>query len=1165
MREIKKFVERYEELVFPGGRDDFNRYDIRDTALADLCLHFLHSYLPQEPASVVPTLLQGHLAHLLEGSSARSFFSLRQYAGNLCSRLAWRKALSVHARAGTRTAYDLSDGLPTRRAYSQASIIALLDRSLVDAVPYTIREFHPATPGHAKIKRRAQSDDDPLIVSVPAFSTPPHSILPLPRRTINPPISFRWDTLLETARVVDARETSPGFPAWMQKLSLWKRLSKVTIEGIGDDFFRNGVLTLDGTKHVVGMLSSGKSTLLHALLFTLVSAGYNKRVLVLSPDTASASQLVARLDAHGVLATVISSHWNRDEHLSAAHWNARGYPSGQTLAATAALTRSLGTACPLEGSQSLTQSAGSRTTCAPFKLSDKPCDRLIQGNQKGAEKNTDCPLITVCPVHEQQRSLGNAKVFVMTAPALLNMTPNKAFIGESLSFPELFQYLADVVLIDEADSVQEDFDTACTQEKDLLSPHDGAFVTSSIQAVAKSIGSQTGQQYANLVNVKWHRELNRLQDSVSAIYHLILKHTEELRWITERRTFTAASILADLVPRSGADSDAQNFVSNRMRLLEQIGILAGMLYGDTASDEDDHDANRQRLPSLDGTALAMYGFLAETQKDITELILDEEPAGVIAKISNHIRSGVLIPLASADKPAKNKAGSKWQPKRPPVPDDANTRAIGIALALLTNICLSSYAYLVRNYSAVQDDFGLATDDAFRETTRILRHYGNIVPRPLFGMVFGLMFSPSGERHQGGTLKLVNHLGVGRFLLTHFDRLLKHEGQAGPHVLLVSGTSWAGGTSPIASPSYDVQWPVSAILRQPPSEVEALSHSHYEFVSLGANPIAVSGTSRDDRRANLRQIAHLLGRQNPSGTRLEMTWRELSMRWNPNMSKLPSRRRALLVANNYEDAKTVANEFAKSCGQVHSVYCLVSDRLARTNETERDGARSAEGFHRKVMLLPRSRVEDFGRSDDGAVLVAPLGPISRGHNIVTELGDAAISTIYFLHRPHPRPDDNSVVIGMFNRLAMDVLMGRRFPETEGISFASYAKWFVSQAHQALNDGFALRVAYGLMSDKSRAQYAWDLMTSLWQTIGRGIRNGVPIYVGFVDSKFAPGRYSSPPKPDTEHSSALLQCRATLREAISTPDTAQREIALRLYEPFLSALDRLFEDNREEMTT
>jgi len=204
------------------------------------------------------------------------------------------------------------------------------------------------------------------------------------------------------------------------------------------------------------------------------------------------------------------------------------------------------------------------------------------------------------------------------------------------------------------------------------------------------------------------------------------------------------------------------------------------------------------------------------------------------------------------------------------------------------------------------------------------------------------------------------------------------------------------------------------------------------------------------------------------------------------------------------------------------------------------------------------VEDFGRTPQGSILVAPLKPISRGHNIVTEAGYAAISAIYFLHRPHPRPDDHSSVIGMINRLAMNALRKDGLFTSSNKSLDSLARHFVSQAHRALNEGFAMRVAYSIMPEEARTQYSWDLITSLWQTIGRGIRGGVPIYVGFIDKKFAPGVFDNPPKRDTANSSSLRQCQRTLQLAMS--DSADKVVAERLYRPFLDALDRLFDDQQ-----
>lgn len=1156
MRNILGFLDRYRDLVLPGA-NTLNRFELRNIALGDLCLHFLFSHAPSEMVHVIPPLLQGHLVAAFPDEMVRALLTLRQYAGNLCSRLAWRKALSSHAEARSRTAYIVSaeDKVQPREAVAP-DLVVLLTEALNSSPPYEQRELRFAEPGHAKVELR--QGQEVRTFKIPNLGMMQPDRASLPKRSVNPPISIKWERLMSIAQEVDAREKAPDFPEWMPRLNLHSRLSKVRIENLSSDFFQHGTITLNGTHHAVGMLSSGKSTLQQALLFALAGPDYGRRVVVLSPNTAAASQLVARLHAHGYhQATVISSARNRDEHLSMAHWNAQGYPSDAMLEATAAMTRSLGVACPIEGFQPPPQFSEATMSQPVLRLSDKPCHRLKQSEKNRTEVKRSCPLIGECPLHEQQSKLGKANVIAITPQALLHMTADKAFVAEEMSFPELFQYIADVVLIDEADSIQATFDEECTQEKDLLSPNESAFMISNMRIIAKSISDKTGRQYLAAPNVRWHQALNKLQDSISAIYHLLLKQGENLGFFTYRKTFTAASILADLIPseESGGENSELS-LCQRSKTLEQIAIIAGMLYGKAAAHDDEAPGSDSMSGSLSAEMEAVYAFLEKLLPTIIDDIIEDASDGIIHQIAKAIESKTLGVFAHRG-PVSGKRRRAHNPfARPPSPTDSKSRAHAIALALLTTICLSSFAYLVRNQAAVEQDFGLSDEDAFREARRLLRHYGDLIPRPLFGTVFGLMFSPASESAQGGTLKLVNHLGVGRYLLTHFHRLLASEGQAGPHVLLMSGTSWAGGRSANASPTFDVQQPVSAILTQPDSELAALSHSRYEFVSLGPTPISVSGAAHDERRENLRHIARLLGRSSATGTQLANKWDDLESLWPEERERTMHRRRALLVANNYGDAKIVANELARVAGQRHRVYCLVSDQLARAGELERDETRSGEGFHQHVVPLPRSRVEDFGRSPPGSVLVASLKPISRGHNIVTESGYAAISTIYFLHRPHPRPDDHSSIVGTINRLAMNVLQEDSMLQVNGRSVDAMAKRFISLAHRALNEGFAMRVAYSVMSDEARAQYAWDLVTSLWQTIGRGIRGGVPIYVGFIDKKFAPGVFDNPPRRDTANSSCLKQCQKTLQEAMN--DGTDKAVAERLYLPFLDGLSRLFGD-------
>ena len=90
---------------------------------------------------------------------------------------------------------------------------------------------------------------------------------------------------------------------------------------------------------------------------------------------------------------------------------------------------------------------------------------------------------------------------------------------------------------------------------------------------------------------------------------------------------------------------------------------------------------------------------------------------------------------------------------------------------------------------------------------------------------------------------------------------------------------------------------------------------------------------------------------------------------------------------------------------------------------------------------------------------------------------------------------------------------------------------------------------------KAQFAWDMLTPLWQTIGRGIRGGRPVFVGFVDNAFAPLSFGDVGRLDTPNSSALVQCLNQLRLAVSeTSNPNEFEVARLLYQPFYDALQK-----------
>jgi hypothetical protein len=189
-------------------------------------------------------------------------------------------------------------------------------------------------------------------------------------------------------------------------------------------------------------------------------------------------------------------------------------------------------------------------------------------------------------------------------------------------------------------------------------------------------------------------------------------------------------------------------------------------------------------------------------------------------------------------------------------------------------------------------------------------------------------------------------------------------------------------------------------------------------------------------------------------------------------------------------------------------------------------------------------------------VVPLVLISRGHNILNKNNVAAVSTIYFLHRPHPRPDDRSGIVGQVNRFALDCLQGQ-VSEIRGGTLLERGRLQRYLARMISRRALSARGGYSMMPEEEQARFAWDLITPLWQTIGRGIRGGAPIYVGFVDAKFSPGRFEG--DADTPHKSCLLQALEQLRNALNPAINPESEIAEKLYGPLYECLEQMFLHN------
>jgi hypothetical protein len=367
-------------------------------------------------------------------------------------------------------------------------------------------------------------------------------------------------------------------------------------------------------------------------------------------------------------------------------------------------------------------------------------------------------------------------------------------------------------------------------------------------------------------------------------------------------------------------------------------------------------------------------------------------------------------------------------------------------------------------------------------------------------------------------------------------LFAADGLRGPHVLLVSGTSWAG-----TSDRYHVQVPVDGILRAPDTEVEAIRASRFAFRSFrdpetGA-PLTVSGKLGDERDGALRAIVHRLADRSALGgpSILERERAELD----------EDRQRILLVTGNYAEAEEVCRALvARRPDWQGAVRYLVSDD---------EGAEHWSGGGER---LRRGDVAEFANT--GAwILVAPLAAIERGHNILNVEKRAALGAAFFLVRPHPRPDDPGHVIHGIAHWALerDRLLARNEP---GEDLIDRARAFRSAGFGRWRELLRTPMRFSGLGPPEREAFTWTQMISIWQVIGRLVRGGCAARVYFCDDAFAP-LTGDGLRTDVRRS-LLLSMRSVLEPYFavdpSRPMSAEDRLLVQtLYQPLYEALCRL----------
>lgn len=380
-----------------------------------------------------------------------------------------------------------------------------------------------------------------------------------------------------------------------------------------------------------------------------------------------------------------------------------------------------------------------------------------------------------------------------------------------------------------------------------------------------------------------------------------------------------------------------------------------------------------------------------------------------------------------------------------------------------------------------------------------RQQQHFLPSALCGNLFGL------KKTDEEDIILFRQFAFGRSLMKDLPYLRtdQHGNPAGPHVILLSGSSWAEG-----SYEYHVNRPVNYIL-----EADAEKRMFLEKTRFFESGFLerISGAGDDQRMAQLRSITQKA---------VDLIVREYERKAGKILLVVNSYAQALEVQQTLETALRKANCSARTCR-------MISDAI---------NAPSGEDTVR------RGEVSRFAQMN-ADILIAPAMAIERGHNIVDEYGHSALSAVFFMVRPMAVPDDIQQKGSKLNGLVESHC--KRETQESLFAYNARIRQFAARQWNKMCKTKAFGIAE--LSEDERKDVVATLFVLILQIFGRlarvtDVSRPAP-HVYFIDGAFR----RRPEK--AEDFDCLSELGQYLEKLMTQKESS--EIAKTLYAPFYQA--------------
>lgn len=906
---------------------------------------------------------------------------------------------------------------------------------------------------------------------------------------------------------------------WASRLQRFSLMAPSLEQGLQEE----DTLELEGVKHLIGLPGSGKTTIL--VLMAIWLGRQNYRAMFVFPSIEVARQYMDILQFHAVKVGMLvgQSDETRRRHADNLAEAIAASDSQGGFAHTLGGADIFGLNCVLP--------AFSNADTAAWGFSYAPCQEILQsGGKHGHMKRCLCPVWTMCGRNKAVRELVESNIWVGHVRSMdTKVSPHS--IQSQIRYFELIARTFDLVVFDEADMVQSDLDAygAATLS-----------ISGSERSIHRTIQEQIHNRFAG-------RENHRLGDRDVELYS---------RDLAEFGNHNTSLITA-----------VQNINSSRIgekyenQLLTVLRIVSDLLNGSRKSFNQDFSDGSERRLGFDKSRLltnfwetaaysAFYDRTGSTSAnwdkaatnssvlDISEQKLQKIWQTLIKHFRRYLAENLVQPRDKIVEEISHLYLKLCFPDSLPSIAALDT----LKLLVTVTFVILGYQRIIPGTRAMVAE-GLIRDPIVQATAS--PELRRMIPESLLGSLSGVRYHFSKARTTRTTAKNVElsyiaFVGAPRMLMYRFHQLLKADGdRPGPAVLLTSATSFLA-----ASPAYNINIRPHYLLKPRQAE-NAIEKSIYRFKWMPDReredqPLRYSGAGDlRDRNLELMVDALVQGGTGKGRTRKSEIYKSIDgFDYRDGV-----KRKAALIVNSYEQARTI-KKF------LNARHPEVGRRTKAVVRFLKDGEKSSD-------FVTTGQCEALGDDDTCDIIIFPMLAIGRGVNIVFTKGprklDAAIGSIYFLTRPHPTADDMQLLYSLAGK-ATQAFDSKAFGDSDDVgaiaqSWQQSRKELWRYANRLLREPLmASRLGPELFKSFTANQ-----MVAILQTIGRGMRNGCPVAVYFVDAAWA--AQSALGKPDSGRNSMLVQMRIILEECVNDPDPVTRAIYQELYNAFLEPLKQV----------